>query len=414
MQDFLKKVEDGTLKAFGSDITDVILKVRKSLSYWISARKRVNSQMVIPINNQDYGAILPRVIVSGTITRRAVERTWLTASNAYEDRVGSELKGMVQSFNGYHFVGADVDSQELWIASLLGDSHFANIHGCTGISWMNLQGNKASATDLHSKTATSINIKREQAKILNYGRIYGAGIPFATRFLQQSNPELTLKEAKAKAKKIYKETKGSRKVEMGDCDEDGNENKSAKVKKFWHGGTESHMFNKLEEIALSKEPRTPVLQCRISRALEPSLVKEKYMTSLINWVVQSSAVDFLHIMLVTMKWLMEKHDINGRLAISIHDEVRYLVKSEDRYKAAVALHLTNLLTRSLFSYTLGMRDLPLSVAFFSSVDIDHCLRKEVNLDCKTPSNPEGLCFRYGIAFGESLDIFKLLKKLKDR
>lgn len=29
-----------------------------------------------------YGAILPRVVTAGTVTRRAVEKTWLTASNA--------------------------------------------------------------------------------------------------------------------------------------------------------------------------------------------------------------------------------------------------------------------------------------------------------------------------------------------
>ena len=32
-------------------------------------------------NDSDTGAILPRTAVSGTITRRAVEATWLTASN---------------------------------------------------------------------------------------------------------------------------------------------------------------------------------------------------------------------------------------------------------------------------------------------------------------------------------------------
>lgn len=30
-----------------------------------------------------YGAILPRLVPAGTVTRRAVEPTWLTASNAY-------------------------------------------------------------------------------------------------------------------------------------------------------------------------------------------------------------------------------------------------------------------------------------------------------------------------------------------
>lgn len=82
------------------------------------------------------------------------------------------------------------------------------------------------------------------------------------------------------------------------------------------------------------------------------------MTSRINWVVQSSAVDFLHLMLVCMRWLLDEYDIDGRFAISIHDEVRYLVKEEDQYRAALALHITNLLTRSLFAYKLGMEDLP--------------------------------------------------------
>ena len=36
---------------------------------------------------------------------------------------------MIQAPPGYHFVGADVDSQELWIASLLGDQEFAGEHG---------------------------------------------------------------------------------------------------------------------------------------------------------------------------------------------------------------------------------------------------------------------------------------------
>lgn len=62
-------------------------------------------------------------------------------------------------------------------------------------------------------------------------------------------------------------------------------------------------------------------------------------------MVQSSAVDYLHLMLVAMRWLMEEYDIDGRFCISIHDEVRYLVKSEDRYRAALALQITNLLTR---------------------------------------------------------------------
>ena len=75
------------------------------------------------------GVILPQLVVAGTVTRRAVEPTWLTASNAKETRVGSELKVMVRAPHGHHFVGADVDSQELWIAAILGDTHSAGMHG---------------------------------------------------------------------------------------------------------------------------------------------------------------------------------------------------------------------------------------------------------------------------------------------
>lgn len=35
----------------------------------------------------------------------------MTASNAHKERIGSELRSMVQSPPGFSFVGADVDSQ---------------------------------------------------------------------------------------------------------------------------------------------------------------------------------------------------------------------------------------------------------------------------------------------------------------
>lgn len=46
--------------------------------------------------------------------------------------MGSELKAMVQVPPGYSLVGADVDSQELWIVAVLGEAHFAGMHGERG------------------------------------------------------------------------------------------------------------------------------------------------------------------------------------------------------------------------------------------------------------------------------------------
>ncbi len=46
------------------------------------------------------------------------------------------------------------------------------------------------------------------------------------------------------------------------------------------------------------------------------------------------------------------------LKMMINLQVRYLVSEKDRYRAALALQITNLLTRSMFAYKLGMHDLP--------------------------------------------------------
>lgn len=170
---YIAAFEEGTLSS-EFEYAKEALDMNAACSYWISARERIKSQMVVWDNDTDmglhgqrqgFGIILPQIIPMGTITRRAVENTWLTASNAKQNRVGSELKAMVKAPDGYKFVGADVDSEELWIASLLGDAEFG-LHGATAIGWMTLEGTKAAGTDLHSKTAQILGISRNDAKVV--------------------------------------------------------------------------------------------------------------------------------------------------------------------------------------------------------------------------------------------------------
>ncbi|KAJ8729036.1 hypothetical protein PYW07_006735 [Mythimna separata] len=52
-----------------------------------------------------------RAMVQAPPGHSASEPTWMTASNAHAERVGSELRAMVQAPPGHSFVGADVDSQ---------------------------------------------------------------------------------------------------------------------------------------------------------------------------------------------------------------------------------------------------------------------------------------------------------------
>jgi DNA polymerase gamma 1 len=397
---YLQFFESGTLSSKFT-LAKEALEMNASCSYWISARDRITSQMVVKETDRDpllvgrtgQGFILPQIIPMGTITRRAVENTWLTASNAKENRVGSELKAMIKAPPGYAFVGADVDSQELWIASLVGDAQF-QIHGGNAIGFMTLEGTKAAGTDLHSKTAQILGISRNDAKVFNYGRIYGAGLKFAATLLRQFNPNLTEKATTEIASKLYRETKGTR-----------TRRKALSTSAFWRGGTESFVFNKLEEFAEQERPRTPVLGAGITEALMRRFINQgSFMTSRINWAIQSSGVDYLHLLIISMDYLIRRFNLDARLAITVHDEIRYLVKSEDRYKAAMALQVANVWTRAMFSQQMGIDDLPQCCAYFSAVDIDHVLRKEVNMDCVTPSHPNK------IPHGESLDITQLLAK----
>ena len=397
---YLQYFEAGTLSSEFA-LAKEALEMNASCSYWISARDRITSQMVVHeadrdpslIGKSNQGFILPQIIPMGTITRRAVENTWLTASNAKPNRVGSELKAMIKAPPGYAFVGADVDSQELWIASLVGDAQF-QLHGGNAIGFMTLEGTKAAGTDLHSKTARILNISRNDAKIFNYGRIYGAGLNFGATLLRQFNPSLTEARTKEIANKLYKETKGTKTIR-----------RALSPSSFWRGGTESLVFNKLEEFAEQERPRTPVLGAGITEALMRRFInKGSFLTSRINWAIQSSGVDYLHLLIISMDYLIRRYNLDARLAITVHDEIRYLVKEHDKYRAAMALQVSNLWTRAMFSQQMGIEDLPQSCAFFSAVDIDHVLRKEVDMDCITPSHPNK------IPHGESLDIHALLAK----
>lgn len=407
---YVRYFEDGTLTS-EYEHASKILKLNNEASYWLSNRNRIMDQFVVynqPSKtkffdtkkqikeHKEMAIILPNLATMGTITRRATENTWLTASNAKKNRIGSELKALIEAPKGYCFIGADVDSEELWIASLVGDSMF-EIHGGTALGWMTLEGEKSQKTDLHSKTSSILGISRNDAKVFNYGRIYGAGIKFASRLLKQFNSSISDKEANEIAKKLYDNTKG-----MTGRSKHFNNNQP----KLYYGGSESVMFNALEAIAQQDEPKTPVLGARITDALNvKNLKNNNYMTSRVNWTIQSSGVDYLHLLIISMEYLCEKYGIeDARLAITVHDELRYLVKEKDKYKAALLLQISNVWTRAMFCEQLGIKEVPQSCAFFSEVDIDFILRKEVSMDCVTPSNPTP------IPSGESMNILGLLEK----
>ncbi|KAE9552071.1 hypothetical protein FO519_004728 [Halicephalobus sp. NKZ332] len=462
-KDFLMDFEVGTMRAtrFGENLKSY-LSTLKETRFWGNYKDRFQEEITVWLDEGNkIGAIAPAIIPAGTVTRRATHKLWLTSTSPKDGMIGTSLKSMVQCTDGWKLVGADVDSQEQWLAALLGDSVVGEGKaGATAFSNMLLAGSKSDNSDLHSVVAKQVGISRNHAKVLNYARLYGAGKKHSIEFLKQQCIEEN--QAKNFAEKLFTTTKGEDKsyYELnselkGDFEEFlktacpkkytdqhivhgekiflpvythidgqqschfenwmkeklmGNKSKSAfpgmdqvlflvklypkfpqSVSLYKHG-FESHTFNFLEMIAREKSPSTPVLGCRLSQALEalPDDVpgaqdfRAKYKRTIINWVIQSTAVDFLHMLLISMKWLCEKYDIKARFVLSIHDEIRYLVKEEDKYRAALALNLSNMYVRAAISQKLGINQLPKSIAFFSQVDIDTVLRKEVDQSCKTP------------------------------
>ncbi|KJH42370.1 hypothetical protein DICVIV_11652 [Dictyocaulus viviparus] len=154
----------------------VLLDALKTTKFWTNYAKRFEAE--IPVwyeanNGSKLGAIAPAVVPAGTISRRSVHKLWVTLTNESGNaRIGTGIKSLVQAPSGEVVIGADVDSQEQWLAALFGDASYAKAFperyrrpGVTPFSNMMLAGSKANGTDLHSIVAKQLKIDRDQAKV---------------------------------------------------------------------------------------------------------------------------------------------------------------------------------------------------------------------------------------------------------
>uniref|UniRef100_A0AC35U1L5 DNA-directed DNA polymerase n=1 Tax=Rhabditophanes sp. KR3021 TaxID=114890 RepID=A0AC35U1L5_9BILA len=201
--------EQGTLwTSRGVEASAKMLEVSRSARYWTNYKKRFNDELPIWYDDDaEFGALAPSVVPSGTVTRRSTHKLWLTASSSKDGVVGTDLKSMIQAHQGYKIVGADVDSQEQWLAAIMGDAIRNNKGvGDSEFSYLLLMGDKSKGTDLHSVVAKEVGMNRNQAKTLNYARLYGAGTNNAINHLK--NEGIPEEEARALAKKMYEKTKG--------------------------------------------------------------------------------------------------------------------------------------------------------------------------------------------------------------
>lgn len=407
---FIEKYQGNLLRSWDDDNADRLLELMKQTIHWSTVRERLQQQMFV-WTSENEGVVLPRLIPAGTINRRPMEKMWLSGCHEITYRIGSEHRTLVHAPQGMHFVRARFDSLEFWIASILGDSAFQGVHASTAFGWATVQGQEVSGTDVHSRTAAVLNCSLDHAKVIDFARIYGAEKAILASIFRTFNPSLTKKEASDRCERLLRVTKGVRcaATELDQMFFNKSKNPLSCPQR-WFAGTESHAYNALNQIALGKIPRTPFLLAQITRALEPAAVGSCYMKARQTWIIQSSAMDYLHMMLASMRDLFDRFQIDGRLVVASHDEISYMVRSKDRFRAVLAMHISNLFVRSMCASRLGIHDLPFSVAFLDAVSVDKTLRKDVTNDCVTPSNAEGLQKNYGVPLGEVIDIYTAIKQ----
>jgi DNA polymerase gamma 1 len=370
-------VDDMATGRLSSDLPEAkrALEIANAVSYWTSVRNRVMNKIYIKVRNphgEDAQVTLPEILAHGTVTRRTVESLMVSMCSTKSWRVGTELKTRVQAPDGWKIVGADFDGQELNIASIYSDKWEGGHIGCSPFGFSVLSGSKEKGTDPHSSLAKAVGIDRDTAKPVRFSMLYGAGVHSIQNFIRMRYPEKSPSEIKQFAISALTKQKG--KLKNG----------------LYEGGSDSGAFNYMEQIAMrSNLPQLPCLGTKISTAMRPSVVGDDFKTGRINWTIQASGAEILSIILTATHWLTSEFKVPYRFCLSIHDELWMMAPEKYAEQFAVVFQIAHLYTWSLFQHSVGMPDMPLSRAFFSTVAIDNRVRKSSKEKTVTPSNPGG-------------------------
>ena len=350
------------------------LDISNATSYWTSVRKRVHDRIIKTVSNP-YGSgwqmMMPEIIAHGTVTRRTVESLMVTMCSTKSHRIGTELKTRIQCPPGWKIVGADFDGQELQIASIYADVWEGGFIGASPMTHTVLSGSKEKGTDAHTKLAKAINTNRDVAKGVGFAMLYGAGVRTIANTIKKTYKDRSATDLMVFGKRALEFKKGMKTPEG-----------------YYEGGSDSGCYNYMEGIALrAKTPTLPCLGTKISTALRPSAVDEDFHTGRINWSIQASGAEMLAVILTATHWLARIFKIPAQFIISIHDEMWFMVPERYVENFAVVFQMAHLYSWARFQASVGIADVPLSRAFFSSVAIDERLRKSVHECTVTPSNP---------------------------
>ncbi len=357
-KDYLPFMENGTLSSPDPHAQEYLNKA-KSVSFWTLMRKRALQFYTHP-SSEGFSSIKPLMNPHGTVTRRAVEPTWLTAPDVKKNVIGSELKSRIQAPPGYKLVGADFAAQELCIGSLAADSKLGLV-GSSPMGFTQMLGDKDKGTDGHSTLANYLSVDRQLAKTLNFLMLFFGGMKGLFEAIKANRIDLPDDAAKSIADKALKLRRGKRDRATG----------------LFSGGTDSNAYNWMIKQAETPDNRTILGRSAISRALWRDVVGKDFMPSRCNRNIQGTGVDLLHILLTLTYHFANQRNLEMAYVISIHDEAWFLVKEDHVEEFTRCFQVAHLLCWVFLLKAMGFESIPAAYCFFPSVNVDVCLRKEV-------------------------------------
>jgi len=359
---FTTLFENGTIGSDSDLEVAQILADMNSTINWKSLRQRLEDTTV---NMSDLGlCTIPGYKNSGTLTGRKTDKVWVVSPNPKRDRIGTELKSLIQAPPGYKFVSFDIDSQELRLFALLGDS-VSKVPGYTPLSASCLLGSKNDGTDVHTLSGKSAGISRQDSKVLVYGSIYGMGQQGAIEHLVRNGQELS--QSTSKVDSFQTTLKG---FKFGDY-----------PNQFFGGGLASESFN-----VANSRLSVPTLTENVFGTMLPfSLHTDDFVTTRFNWIIQSSGRDYLDLFTSLLESKIKDAGIDARIVLTIHDECHLLVKEDDALSLVDWVFQCHALAWVYVCKCLELDSVPLDLLYPESVSIDTVIRKSPFEPCITPS-----------------------------
>jgi DNA polymerase gamma 1 len=95
----------------------------------------------------------------------------------------------------------------------------------------------------------------------------------------------------------------------------------------------------------------------------------------------------LHAFITAMEYLIKEYNLNAKFCISIHDSITYLCEESQTESLGACFQIAHAWSWAWLRRNYGLVELPAGGTWFSSVEVDHVMRKSATTSVVTISNP---------------------------